>query len=434
MHNLDFSSGREWGTGNARKGRLGGLCRAFAVLSVALWLLLLAGCTGPQERADSRAAVQVSSQTAHANDERAVLATQEQERTPSPRLPDGPPMPAPVARESSPPVATVVTAGEAVHVTGRPAIAFEETVHDYGEVAPRSQNVCEFRFRNSGTSTLTVGRKIDSTCGCTVPILTQTDYAPGEEGVIKVTYTASSIATTARKTLTVHCNDPDHPQVQLMITAKVVPRVVYEPKQLELLLKGEGQPVAPITLRSLDDNAFAVTGLISSGNCITGAFDPSVQAKEFTIPLAVDMDKLRRVPTGYVTLTLTHPACARVQLRYRALSEFQFTPPQLVLFNVKSNEIAQRDVWLSNNYGEDFEVTSVESERAVVKVLEKQKLAAQRGKGARYRLRLSITPPVRTDNAETFTDTLSLQLDDGTILKFNCRCFYGTTQFPNPGK
>jgi len=318
-----------------------------------------------------------------------------------------------------------------------PVMTFEKTVHDFGQVNPESKNVCEFRFKNTGTDTLSLNRKIISTCGCAAPVLAKTEYAPGEEGVIHVTYTANRLPMKDRKILTVQGNDPQKPQVKLTIVAEIVSRVAYEPKQLDLLLKDNIATCPPITLRSLDGIPFSVTEMLCTGNSITTELDPSVQATEFTIQPKLDMEKLQQLPIGYFTLTLTHPACKQVTIRYKTRSGFQFVPAFPMFFNAEPNRPVQKVVHLSNDTGEDFEIASFSSERNLVEVLEKTKVTPNGMKGARYRLKLSVTPPIRTREEKIFTDTLSVHLTNGQTLKLNCRGIYATTQaaagpFPPP--
>jgi len=72
-----------------------------------------------------------------------------------------------------------------------PGISLEKTVHNFGELGVREKGECEFKFKNTGQALLKIG-KIRSTCGCTVPSLSKTEYKPGEEGVIKVKYSGQS--------------------------------------------------------------------------------------------------------------------------------------------------------------------------------------------------------------------------------------------------
>ena len=210
----------------------------------------------------------------------------------------------------------------------------------------------------------------------------------------------------------------------------------FEPKKLELSVKGKTATCPPITLRSLDGNVFSVTRMLCTGNCMTADFDPSVQATEFTIQPRLVVEKLQRVPKGYLTLTLAHPKCKQVTIRYETRSAFQFVPTLPMFFNAEPNVPIQKVVHLSNDNGEDFEIASFSSERNLVDVLEKTKVPSGARQGVGYRLRVSITPPIRTGKEKIFTDTLSIRLTNGQTLKLDCRGIYATsqatTQYPRP--
>ncbi|MBN2132495.1 MAG: DUF1573 domain-containing protein [Sedimentisphaerales bacterium] len=322
-----------------------------------------------------------------------------------------------------------------------PRIVFEEAVHDFGNVDLRSRNACEFQFRNAGTEMLVLERVIDSTCGCTATKLAKTEYAPGEEGAIEVTYVASSVPMTAHKMLTVHTNDEAHREIRLTLKARVVARVLHEPERLDLVLGEQARARTPITLKSLDGVPFSVTGLLCSGNCITADIDPAVKATEFTIHAILDVEKLRNQPAGYLKLLLTHPHCRDIRIRFTTLPEFQFTPPSLVLFNLKPGAPRRMDVWLANNYGQDFDIASVVSEQNLIDVVGKQKVPPKDGQGTRYRLTLSILVPDAEDGRESFNDTLSVHLAGGQVQRLQCHGYYrikdpdrAAGPYPLPGK
>ncbi len=56
---------------------------------------------------------------------------------------------------------------------------------------------------------------IKNTCGCTVAELAKRDYAPGESGVVKVSYTSSKATAAMQKNIYVSTNDPANPMVTL---------------------------------------------------------------------------------------------------------------------------------------------------------------------------------------------------------------------------
>jgi len=289
-----------------------------------------------------------------------------------------------------------------------------------------TKNVHEFRFKNTGTGVLKIQEKIDTTCGCAVAALARTEYAPGQEGTIQVTYTAGVLAGSALRHLTVYSNDQTKGGTAILtIKATAVERVAFGPKRLELRLQGSDARCPPITLRSLDQRSFAVTGIVSSGSAITADLEPSRQAAECTLRPILDPQQLREHPTGTVVLALTHPECSEVRIPYRVMSEYEFTPSTVVLFNVEPNRpIVMRDVSLSSNYGEEFEIASCTSAAHMVTILDKERVVSDNPKGVSYRLRLSILPPFLVGEKGLFEDTLVVHLTNGAEAQLPCRVFY----------
>lgn len=376
--------------------QLRGSCIGNFASAIFACLLLLAGCANPP-------------QAAHPSVE-----------TIAPGAPSSVTQEAAIAKPAAPAASTEPSA-----TGGEPVLTFEKNLHDFGEIGPQSRSVCEFRFQNTGTGVLEVRKKIDSTCGCTAAVLSQTEYAPGEQGTIQVTYSAGGALGATAKNITVYSNDQSHGgQVTVTIKATVVERVVHEPRQLHLGFKGLETGCPPLTLRSVDHRSFAITRIVSSGGVLTADVDPSVQATEFTLRPTLDAEQLQKHPMGTLLLTLTHPECTEISIPFQTTPEFQFTPPSLVLFDAEPNRPLLRDVWLSNNYAEEFEIVSCTSADDRVTVLEREKVVAPGQKGVRYRLRVSIQPPAAPRPQGVFVDMLTIGLADGTALRLACRVFY----------
>ena len=117
-------------------------------------------------------------------------------------------------------------------------MTFEKIVHDFGVVGPETQNFCEFKFKNAGNGVLKI-EDVTKACGCTPFLLTKTEYAPGESGILKVNYITDTQLGPATKELTVVSNDSESPELMLAVKATVQAKVDYEPKSLDLVLKGK---------------------------------------------------------------------------------------------------------------------------------------------------------------------------------------------------
>jgi len=301
-----------------------------------------------------------------------------------------------------------------------PKITVEEPVHDFGDIGPGTKNVCEFKFTNTGGGLLKIER-IRSTCGCTVPKLTKKEYASGESGTVKVTYKAGRRPGLATKHLYIHSNDKETPKVGLTIKAKIIKKVFSKPEKLNLSLKEENAGCPQITLSSLDNKPFSIKGFKSTSNSITADYDSSVKATKFVLQPKVNMEKLGEPLNGRIDISLTHPECDTITIPFNVLPEFKITPPSLIVFKAEPQKPITKEVWILNNYNEDFEVESASSQKNIIKVLSQEKV------GNRYKFGLEITPPAAKGRQRFFSDVFFVNIKGGKKLKIACRGFYATT-------
>jgi len=300
-----------------------------------------------------------------------------------------------------------------------PKISFEKVMHDFGEVDPKSTNVCEFKFKNIGDDLLKI-TNVSKTCGCTPFTLDKKEYVPGESGILKVKYNAGRKQGPVSRRLFVSSNDKSNRKVELIVKAEIVLKVDFEPERLNLSLRKENAGCPAITIRSLDGQKFAVKSFKSRPDCITADVNEARQATEFIIEPKVDIEKLRKELKGRITIGLTHPECDAAIVTFSTLPEFKVTPASIVLFNAEPQKKVHREVWLLNNYNEDFEVESASSREGNIKIIKQEKF------DKRYKFELEIVPPV-SDRKRFFKDLFSIKIKNGQELDINCRGFYKKT-------
>lgn len=314
-------------------------------------------------------------------------------------------------------------AGGVSEVDG-PRITFEKVTHDFGEISPGTKNPCEFKFTNTGNALLRIG-KIRCSCGCTVPTLAKTDYAPGESGILKIVYNAGMSPGKMRKSCSVPSNDKKNPTVVLILTAKVTKKVEHNPDRLNLLLKGENAGSPEITLTSLDKQPFSIKHFKSTGNSITADYDTLVKATKFVLRPEVDFEKLQKGPRGQIEIGLTHPGCNSVRIIFETQAEFKTEPRVVYVRDAEAQKAVTKKFSVLSNYNEDFEIESASSKKGIVKVLTQKKLSNG------YEFELQITPPAFESKRRVFTDVFFVKLKGGQQLQATCYGIYsrktGTT-------
>ena len=306
--------------------------------------------------------------------------------------------------------------------TGRaaPKIEFEKVVHDFGNIGPETNNLCEFKFTNTGNSTLKIG-EITKTCGCTPFVLAKKEYAPGESGTLKVNYFSEKQLSQTTKQLVIHSNDRANPKVTLAIKADIKMQVNHEPKTLNLLLKQENANCPQLTLTSIDNQPFSITSFKSTANCITADYNPSEQATKFVLQPKVDMEMLEKTLNGRIEIGLTHPECKTISVSVSTLPKFKIAPRSIIVRGMNSREPIVKKLRILNNYDEDFELDSFTSSKGAVKVL--SNAIVRNG----YELELEITPPVSNNKNSIFTETFYVKTKEGRQLEIPCNVFYTKT-------
>jgi len=314
----------------------------------------------------------------------------------------------------------VVTEPQKTQITEEtPRITFDKTAYDFGEVSPSRKYTGQFTFTNTGSGILKI-TDVKKCCGAVVT-LDKTELSPGEKGVLKVEYSSGQASGLVSRQLRVSSNDETNAEVALTIKARIVPKIDYQPQRISLVLNKENAGCPTITLTSLDKQPFSIKAFQSTGETITADVDPSVEATKFVLQPKVDLEKLRKRSTGFITITLTHPELDRVTIIFSLLQRFKTTPGSILLVNPKPLQPAVQKVIVVSNYGEQFEIESASSDKGFAKVLSQQ--AIPNG----YRLEVEITPPAR-DATSGFTDMLNIQLKDGEKLSIKCYGRYVDTK------
>lgn len=105
-------------------------------------------------------------------------------------------------------------------------IKFEKTTHDFGNIREDGGPVTyEFTFTNEGKDPLKI-TSARAECGCTRPEYPKEEIAPGESGVIKVTYNPLGRPGGFTKVVTVRCSG-NPGKVTLKIRGSVIPKDSY---------------------------------------------------------------------------------------------------------------------------------------------------------------------------------------------------------------
>lgn len=142
-------------------------------------------------------------------------------------------------------------------------LVFDNNNHDFGVVMGDQPLVCKFSFKNMGTGKLVINA-INTGCGCTVAKLAKQEFEPGEGETVEITYNPKG-AGKQQRSIQVASNDAQQPNMQLVISAQVVPLVEARPNTLQFgqVSIGEARTVQLVIVSR--DADMKITGVESNG-------------------------------------------------------------------------------------------------------------------------------------------------------------------------
>ena len=296
-----------------------------------------------------------------------------------------------------------------------PTIKFDNLVVDLGKVGPGSKTTGEAKFINTGNNILTI-KDVIQCCGVTT-LLEKKEYSPGENGVLTVTYNATTQTGPFAGHVIVCTNCPVDPNITLTIKADVAPKITFIPDKLRLFPGEENAACPKLTIKSLDNKPFAIIGIRSTADCITADYNPSMEATEFVLDLKVDTEKLQKNRRGNIDFIFTHPEGKTGRVAYNVLPKYSLDPQMLLCYDAKENTPITKTLKVLTNYNKDFEIESTTSDDNLIHVTGSKKI--ENG----YLLDLEITPPAK-EGKIGFSDILHINLKGGEKLTVSCRAYY----------
>lgn len=102
------------------------------------------------------------------------------------------------------PTKTQATAPQEAAKTG-PAITFETSEYNFGDIKQGDVVEHTFTFTNTGTQPLVIDR-VEVTCGCTTPSYTKEPVMPGKTGTVTAKFNSAGKMGQQKKPITIHSN------------------------------------------------------------------------------------------------------------------------------------------------------------------------------------------------------------------------------------
>ncbi len=297
-----------------------------------------------------------------------------------------------------------------VNSAGGGVLTAEPLVYEFGLIEPGVQQKGKFVLKNIGKETLEIIPPPRSGCGCTVVKLENYKLAPDETVELDFVYNPGNAPGKVSKNVWVDVKAPSKPKtLTLTFTAEIRKFIDIDPERITFNIRKDADNSGIIKLSSATDEAFKVTGFTCRDEVVKVEFDPSVSATQHELKYTVDMNKLRTLNSGIITITTSHPKARSVNIYYNSVLPVVAHPPTRRFAALQPGVPSSANVKVVSNFAEDFELGEITSQKGFVKVVSTKKTSD----GYQIDIEMTVDPEEAKNVATRYvSDTLLITIKE----------------------
>ncbi|HEX6863694.1 MAG TPA: DUF1573 domain-containing protein [Thermoanaerobaculia bacterium] len=267
-------------------------------------------------------------------------------------------------------------AAATLFAAGKPKAVVVEPIKDAGTVSKGDKISHDFLIKNEGDADLAI-LNVQPACGCTVAEFDKT-IAPGQTGKVHAVLDTSTFTGPISKGLMVFTSDPDVPQVELTVRAKVQPYISAKPGYARYItVQGEAaQGSIGQTLWAPDGTSFDVVKVESPLPYLKTSFREATpeeqvadaKGKQWRVEMTLANDAKVGALADYVTIHTNHPKQKLVQIPVSGFVRpvMAVTPPVADFGKVDLKEPLRKALNIRNFATEPIKITGLDESLAGV--------------------------------------------------------------------
>jgi hypothetical protein len=285
-----------------------------------------------------------------------------------------------------------------VLAAGKPKATIAEPLKDVGTVSKGDKIVHDFVIKNEGDADLQI-TNVQPACGCTVADFDKV-IKPGQTGKVHAVVDSSTFSGPISKGVSVFTNDPEHPQIELTIHAKVEPYISIKPGYARYITV-QGEPLEgniAQTLWAPDGTSWDITGVDSPYPFLAVTFHeakpeerlPDAKGKQWKVEMKLSNQAKVGPLSDYVTVHTNHPKQKIVQIPVSGFVRpvVATTPPNADFGKIQIKEPLKKALNIRNFATEPIKVTSVDP--SLPKGIETKLETLEEGR--EYQVRIILNP------------------------------------------
>jgi hypothetical protein len=266
-------------------------------------------------------------------------------------------------------------------------MVFTMMSHDFGTISDDDSVEYVFKFKNAGKGDLRIASTKGS-CSCTVPAPSKREFAPGEEGEIRVIFDPKGKAGQQHQVITVNTNDAETPVISLQVEAMVVPQVMVTPRvghfgevakdevgEIELTVIGRKSDFEITGIELSDPELFEATfsetydseiapdaQVLAADGVVVDMPDPEPVREckiKITMKPGQDIGLIRNKTIVIMTNDEKRPSMT-VELMAQHAGDILMTPKRITLGSIPAGGEFHREVTIRSLSGKPFKVLGID--------------------------------------------------------------------------
>ncbi len=254
-----------------------------------------------------------------------------------------------------------------------PKISFDIEAYDWGVIYQGETASHVYQIKNTGDETLKISQ-VKTSCGCTVAKDWPKTLAPGNAGVIKVSFNSGSRQGRNEKSIAVHSNDPERPLVQLKIRGDIKKIIDILPSHIisfGTVTIGEG---AERTFEAipLEGAKMAIKGMEYNREKLDIHYEKikkenGVEGYLFKVKLKKNTPIGRVYENVKVETSMERKKVFDVKVTGNVMGKIRAYPPRLTFSGVKLGQEERREFTVKRSDGKLLEVQKITADREEVR-------------------------------------------------------------------
>ncbi len=243
-----------------------------------------------------------------------------------------------------------------------PRIVCDQPEFDFGTVDNTESVEHTFVLRNAGDLTLEITQARPA-CGCTVASISERNVPPGGESRITSRLSLAGRQGQQHKTITVESNDPNQPQLMLVLKGVAGSSLEIQPPRItQGQIPAGSQPTNVVALSSPPHQFFQVTSVEPSSDRFQARVETVETGRVYRLLVWPSQPLAAGQLDGAVVIRTDHPQRPTVEIPVLLIANAELTiAPRELIFEGASEEPVTRYLILRTKEGTPCQVTKVET-------------------------------------------------------------------------